>query len=432
MAAETDGGDRKGEEAARLVERARDYVREGKPIDASKEVERIATELGDDDGRGRALVALTRSKRNQDEYRTGTRSRADFNAEDASIVVLLDGLIGELQRAAQRRREAPVARAGARPDRASSPETARDGAAMVVCERVGKRYAGFALGPVSFTLAHGEILGVVGANGTGKTSLLRIIAGELAPDGGSCAVSSRTAGDRELPVPVVIVSESPPPWSGRLEEYLSWQAAVFGHRTPEGNARRVGHVLTQLDLVDDRSKLWRQLPDGMRMRAAIAAALLANPGLIVLDEPLGPLDPLSQQELLRWVRVHAGGAQRTSFVIAAHHVTELEAVADQVVSLVRDRESFAVRPPRAAGGAATHIRLVLHPGADRGALLASLSELGEAVTSVQMPSYVLVRVEPQMDLGLESLAARVEGLGVSSVQDLSRSNLRPLLWEEPS
>lgn len=416
--------------AAAVVARAREYARQDKPVELGLELESIATELGDRALSQRARLALGRTRRIEREALDGVTPVSEVNAERNRILQLLDSLTDDLEDEVRRQEEARPSPLLA-PPRSARVEPGQEVGAMVRCASVEKRYgARFKLGPVSFALKHGEILGVVGPNASGKTSLLRILAGQLAPSAGTCKVAARNAGEQVLATRALMVPESPPLWSGSMEDHLAFQAALFGYRKLLENARQVAHVLKQLDIVAHRKKLYGQLSDGIRMRTAIAAALLARPGLVILDEPLGPLDPRSQQDLLRWMLTWAKRKSPTSFIIAAHHVTDIEAVADQVLSLLPGQACAAVPAGEVEGTPGTHLRVGLLPGADGEAVCARLREMGLRV--VPQASYVLVQAPAEVGLDLAGLAQRLAGLGVSSIQDLSRSHLKRLIWGKGS
>ena len=415
-----------------VVARARNYLLEAQLIEAAMELYQLATDLGLDEIGADASAARASLKRIEEQVLQGLQYR-DAEPDRFRIHKLLLALCKKLEEAAKSRapegRDASPSRAPPRRERAASHGPDEPPGGMVECVDVVKRYGPrFTVGKVSFTLLHGEILAVVGTNASGKTTLLRILAEELAPDEGSCAVSRHDAGERPLNIPSMFIPESPPPWAGRMDVYLSWQAAIFGYRARKENERRVNFAIRQLDIEEHRHKRWTELSDGIRMRAAMAVAMLANPGLIILDEPLGQLDPRSQQDLLRWVRVYAKRARKTSFVISAHQVTEIEAVADKILSLAPGKACSAIAPALGAAPEGRFFRIEILPGADRAELFARLAGLGEDVTYVDNPSYVLVKAAPGAALDLARLAASVEGASVISIQDLSRSSLRALLW----
>lgn len=217
--------------------------------------------------------------------------------------------------------------------------------AILSCVGLSKQYpAGFTLPAVDLTVHHGQIVGVVGHNGTGKTTLLRMLAGDLAPTTGVVDMGSLDAGRRPLLNPVTFVQQSPPPYGGTLLEHLRQQAAFFGydeldapsskHVARRNNATVVRRAVARLALESQLGKAWNELSGGYKIRAAIAVALVAQPGLVLLDEPLAPLDPLAQNALLGalW-KMARDPDTRTAVVMSSQHVMELEQVADEMILL---------------------------------------------------------------------------------------------------
>jgi len=223
----------------------------------------------------------------------------------------------------------------------------------VACHDITKSYpdiadrtSPFMLSGVSLRLTVGTITGVFGANGSGKTTLLRILAGQLAPTRGHVEYpwSPGRTGLRidwaTVRQRVVHVEQRPPRWYGRLADELHrWVGlhGVFG----EQNAAEVEFYLHRLDLYQYREARWPSLSEGYRMRFELARALLARPKLLVLDEPLAPLDITAHQRFLRDVRDLAAAAHDpVAVILSSQHIPEVEAIANNVLCLTGGRVRY--------------------------------------------------------------------------------------------
>lgn len=158
---------------------------------------------------------------------------------------------------------------------------------LLVLENLVKAYGSVtALHGVSFALQAGEVFGLVGPDGAGKTSLIRIIAGLLRADGGAVRkafqgtvgyIAQRFALYRDLSV----------------EENVNFFADVYGLRN---YAARRDALLEQIGLAPFRKRLAEQLSGGMKQKLALCCSLIHEPGLLLMDEPTTGVDPVSRRE----------------------------------------------------------------------------------------------------------------------------------------
>jgi ABC-2 type transport system ATP-binding protein len=179
------------------------------------------------------------------------------------------------------------------------------------CVRFG---ASLALDHVSFRAEPGRVSAVVGGDGAGRTTLLRCLAGALAPAGGlvrrpgSLATGYLPAGSGTYP-------------DLSVDENLAFRATAY--RLPAGTAReRSAELLARAGLDRVRNRLAGQLSGGMRQKLGVIAAMLHRPDLLVLDEPTTGVDPVSRSDLW-WLiaRAAAGGA---AVVLATSYLDEAE------------------------------------------------------------------------------------------------------------
>jgi ABC-2 type transport system ATP-binding protein len=207
-----------------------------------------------------------------------------------------------------------------------------------VTKRFGARTA---LQSVSFELSPGERVGVVGPNGAGKTTLLSILAGVLAPDEGELTVSGRDAGWGAgwVPQSVALYSKL------SVAENLRLFARLEKLRDPEAAVTR---MLTQTGLADRADEEVGRLSGGNQQRVNIAIGLLAEPALLLLDEPSASLDPRQRERL--WEFISALG---TTVAFSTHDVGEVERYATRVLLLADGELLFTGTPgelEQAVGG----------------------------------------------------------------------------------
>ncbi|GAA2018590.1 ATP-binding cassette domain-containing protein [Pseudokineococcus marinus] len=190
---------------------------------------------------------------------------------------------------------------------------------------------------VSFTVGAGRVVGLLGPNGAGKTTSLRALLGLVAPDAGEALVLGRRY--RDLPSParrvgaVLDAGGLHPSRTGRQHLRI---AAARAH-VP---AARVEEVLAEVGMSADADRRAGSYSLGMAQRVAVAAALLAEPRVLVLDEPANGLDPAGTHWLLGRLRAFAdaGGA----VLLSSHLLADVARVADDVVVLDRGRVTAAL------------------------------------------------------------------------------------------
>jgi ABC-type multidrug transport system ATPase subunit len=296
-----------------------------------------------------------------------------------------------------------TASAAAAPPSALQPEVkvevTRPGPVLVLHE-VTKRYGALtALDRLTLEVRPGEIVGILGGNASGKTTALRIAAGVLAPTAGT----AHWIGFSE-PIPdpgspgsgLAYVPQTLDPWPEPVQDTLELVAAWAGLKGPTAD-RRIAWWVHRLGLGPHVERRWQALSGGYRLRSALAAALLTEPRLLVLDEPLAALDLASVQTVLADLRSLVASARHPlAIVLSSHHVHDVEAVADRLVLLdggiprafvpgsLRTGERtrrFEVAGPRSAADWSTFAR-VLGAGVERrlvtGAVLVGSDELDAA------------------------------------------------------
>jgi ABC-2 type transport system ATP-binding protein len=208
------------------------------------------------------------------------------------------------------------------------------GARPLVIDGLTRRFGSVtAVNGLSLEVRAGEIVGFLGANGAGKTTTLRCASGLLAADAGRIEVAGADL-DREPRVAKARLGLVPdrPFLYERLSarEFLAFVAALYD-LPADAAARRADELLVRLELAPHADRTVEGYSLGMRQKAAIAAALLPSPPLLLLDEPLNGLDPPSARLLKTLLREHAraGGG----VLVSTHLLDVAERLCDRVVIL---------------------------------------------------------------------------------------------------
>jgi ABC-2 type transport system ATP-binding protein len=210
-------------------------------------------------------------------------------------------------------------------------------AARSLTKRFGSRVA---LNAVSFDLRPGELVGIVGPNGAGKTTLLSILAGVLDPDEGELSRPGHEVG---------WVPQRPALYSKlSVTENLRVFARLEKVPDVEGAVER---MLSQAGLADRAREEVGRLSGGNQQRVNIAIGLLAEPSVLLLDEPSASLDPRQRERLWEFISDLAG--RGTTVVFSTHNVTEVERYATRVLLLADGELLFTGTPTqleRTVGG----------------------------------------------------------------------------------
>jgi len=204
---------------------------------------------------------------------------------------------------------------------------------MIEVEHLTKRFrSATAVDDLSFSVPRGRITGFLGPNGAGKTTTLRVLLGLALPTSGRASVAGKRYRELEVPLEtvgaVLEASNYHPARTGR--NYLRVLAAAAGIASA-----RVDQVLAEVELSDAARRRVGGYSLGMRQRLSVAAALLGEPELLVLDEPANGLDPEGIRWLRNFLRSFADGGG-TVFV-SSHVLAEVSQLADEVVIIHRGK-----------------------------------------------------------------------------------------------
>jgi ABC-2 type transport system ATP-binding protein len=188
---------------------------------------------------------------------------------------------------------------------------------------------------ISFSVRQGEIFGFIGPNGAGKTTTLKVLMGLIRPSAGEASILGHDVRETAFRRHVGFLPENP--WfydflTGR--EFLRFYARVSGVARGSREAR-IRELLAKVGLADAADQRLRTYSKGMLQRVGIAQALVHDPGVVFLDEPMSGLDPIGRKEIRDLIlRLHAEG--KTVFM-NTHILSDVEMICHRVAIIVRGR-----------------------------------------------------------------------------------------------
>jgi len=252
---------------------------------------------------------------------------------------------------------------------------------------------------VSFEVGRGEIVGLLGHNGAGKTTIMKMLTGFLEPDSGTIRIDRLDIGQQRRAVQrrIGYLPENCPLYPEMtVIDYLEYQAALHGVPAPKRRAA-IREAIARTELDAKATQSIGTLSRGYRQRVGVAQAILHHPAILILDEPTNGLDPSQIEQMRTLIRDLATNA---TLMISTHILQEVEAVCDRVLILRAGRLALDAR---LAELRATRRLLVTldRPAAEAQPLLGGLSGV-EACTpigpqadpGVTRPRYALDTADP--------------------------------------
>ncbi|KQX83390.1 MULTISPECIES: ABC transporter ATP-binding protein [unclassified Streptomyces] len=233
--------------------------------------------------------------------------------------------------------------------------TASTGPATLTATDLSLRFGGTrALDGVSLRLTRG-VTGLLGPNGAGKTTLLRVLATAVPPDGGAFTALGHDPGTAAGRLALRRTLGYLPQTPGFHPDFTAFEfvdyVAILKELTDRGaRLREVRRVLEAVDLSEVRGTRIKRLSGGMRQRVALAAALVGEPGFLVLDEPTVGLDP---EQRMRFRELIAQAGEGRTVLLSTHQTEDVAMLCHRVVVLAQGRVHFEGTPAdltaRAAG-----------------------------------------------------------------------------------
>ena len=266
---------------------------------------------------------------------------------------------------------------------------------MIAFREVSKRYGAHrALREVSFSVPRGQVVGLLGQNGAGKSTAMNILCGCLAPSSGSVSVGGFdvTMAPRQAKRLIGYLPEQAPMYDEMtVREYLRF-ACRLKQVEKRGMDAHLAQVMEKTGLSDVSGRKIGNLSKGYRQRVGMAQALCGTPDALILDEPTAGLDPLQTSEMRALIRALAG---EHTILFSSHILSEVQQVCDRVIILHRGRV-VCDRGLKEADGERKPLRALIACGQQ--ALLPALKEM-KSVTDVQAeksgePGLTRVRLVP--------------------------------------
>lgn len=305
---------------------------------------------------------------------------------------------------------------------------------MIVAEGLTKRYGDkLAVDQVSFTVSPGQVTGFLGPNGAGKSTTMRLVLGLDRPSAGTVTINGRSYRDLGAPlseVGALLEARSVHPGRSAYNHLLA-----LAHTEGIGR-RRVEEVLELVGLSEVARKRVGSFSLGMGQRLGIAAALLGDPAVVMLDEPVNGLDP----EGVLWVRnlLKSLAAEGRTVFVSSHLMSEMAQTASHLIIIGRGRLIADTTVEEVIAGASSSVVSVRSPQATQlaAALRAVPAEVevtdptglqvrgmtaaavGELAASLGLPLHELVTVKASLEeafLALTGEAVEYHGHGAAGV-----------------
>ncbi|HEX8474932.1 MAG TPA: ABC transporter ATP-binding protein [Pyrinomonadaceae bacterium] len=298
---------------------------------------------------------------------------------------------------------------------------------VVVIENLTKDYeVGFwrkrkvrALDGLSLTVEEGEIFGFLGANGAGKTTTLKLLMRLMYPTGGRASILGRDIDDIRMHARIGYLPEHPYFYDYlTAREFLEYCAELFGYGRRERRAR-AARLLERVHL-DEKSwdKQLRKFSKGMLQRVGLAQALVNDPSVVFLDEPMSGLDPVGRREVRDLIAsLRSDG---TTVFFCSHILADIEVLCDRAAVLQRGRLAHIGRLDELRQLGGERLMEITVAGADPLCLEDSLAAIvGARVTATPAGARIEVTSEQEVDEALK--AVRACGARLVSVQPVGNA-----------
>lgn len=279
---------------------------------------------------------------------------------------------------------------------------------VVTTDALTKRYGDrAAVDRVSMTVRRSEVYGFLGPNGAGKTTTLRMLLGLVRPTSGTASILGRPAGRPHPDLRVGALIEGP-----GFYPYLSGRDNLRAVARSRGLPRsEVDRVLERVDLADRAGDRYKAYSLGMKQRLGVAAALMGEPEVVVLDEPTNGLDPAGMADMRALIVGLARGG--TTVLLSSHLLTEVQEICDRVGVIHQGRLLRESTVAELRGGSSLRLRAT--PEAEAYAVATRLAG-DDGVRRTPTGLSLALPAEAAPDVARELVAARVDVLELTPVE----------------
>lgn len=296
---------------------------------------------------------------------------------------------------------------------------------MIQVENLVKRYGGHvAVDDLTFTVEQGKIYGFLGPNGAGKTTTMNVMTGYIAADGGTVVIDEHDILKEPLKAKTCIgyLPEVPPLYPDMtVREFLLFAAEL--KKVPKAERKtRVNELMERLDLTEMENRLIKNLSKGYRQRVGLAQALVGNPKVLILDEPMVGLDPKQIIEMRDLIKGLAG---EHTVILSSHILSEISAVCDHIMIISRGRLAASGSPDelqKMMQGTAQLLVTVIGEREQAGGVLEQMEEVADfSFEDGAEEGSILIRISAKDDADIrKELSVALAGAGMP-VLSMSRS-----------
>lgn len=268
-----------------------------------------------------------------------------------------------------------------------------------------------ALRGVSFTVERGQIFGFLGPNGAGKTTTIRTLMGLIRPTSGRARILGHELPSREARARVGFLPEQPYFYDYlTVGELLDLAGRLFG-LDRHTRARRADALIERVGLGNARKQHLKKFSKGMLQRAGLAQALMNDPEVVVLDEPMSGLDPIGRKEVRDLI--HALRDQGKTVFFSSHILGDVETLADRVAIVARGQLRTEGTPAELVAGSLRGVDVTLRvAGLEAG----TVDDLRAAATTHRRAGDELILgLPPEADLDAFLAEGRARGARVVAV-----------------
>lgn len=262
-----------------------------------------------------------------------------------------------------------------------------------LCKHYGKQTA---VENISFSISAGEVVGLIGHNGSGKTTTMRMLTGCLQPSSGDVDLEGRSIfAHPELKRKVGYLPEIPPLYQEMtVDEQMRFAAGLRG-LTGKAAQEAITVALRQLHVQEVRHRLIRNLSKGYRQRVGFAQAIIGQPPLLVLDEPTVGLDP---SQIIEVRQIIADLSNTHTILLSSHILSEIAASCTRLIVLSSGRLVADNTPAELIDRVSSSDRWILEADAEPARLISLLSPLPGVQTVSAHEKGVIIETEKHSDL----------------------------------